>query len=57
MSETKLQDWQLIDWKYVEGDVRNLSQQIFVASKNAQNCLSESAMKVARSALRGGCPS
>lgn len=33
MGETKLQDWQLIDWKYVEGDVRNLRQQIFVASK------------------------
>jgi RNA-directed DNA polymerase len=33
MGETKLQDWQLIDWKYVEGDVRNLRQQIFVASQ------------------------
>lgn len=39
MSETKLQDWQLIDWKYVEGDVRNLRQQIFVASHECAELL------------------
>lgn len=34
MSGTKLQDWQLIDWQYVNNDVQNLRQRIFVASRN-----------------------
>ncbi len=33
MNGAKLQDWQLVDWKTVNEDVRNLRQQIFVASK------------------------
>ena len=33
MSGAELQDWQLIDWRYVNQDVDNLRQRIFVASR------------------------
>ena len=34
MSGAELKDWQLIDWKYVNQDVQNLRQQVFVASRD-----------------------
>jgi len=47
-------DWDAVDWRSVEDDVRRLRRRILTASDNAPGtCLSRVPRRVARTVLRG----